>query len=42
MLDASKYQTKLDLSNDLHNIEEAYKEEVAQALREKRDFFADM
>lgn len=41
MLDATKYKCKLDLSNDLQNIEEAYRQEVAQALREKRDYFAD-
>ena len=39
ILDSSKYKSKLDLSNDLHNIEEPYKEEIAQALREKREFF---
>ena len=41
ILDASKYKSKLDLSNDLHSIEEAYKEEIAQALRDKKEFFTD-
>ena len=39
ILDGSKYKSKLDLSNDLHNIDEAYKEEIAEALRQKREFF---
>ena len=39
VLDASKYKDKLTLSNDLHNIEEGHKEDIALALREKRDPF---
>ena len=41
MLDASKIQSKQDLLAELDNIEEAHKERICEAIREKRDPFAD-
>ena len=41
MLEASKYSSQLDLCSDLANIEQTYKDEVADALRAGKGFFDD-
>ena len=39
MLDAKKYKTKLDLINDLPNLDENYKEELAEKLKDGKPAF---